>query len=296
MADDLSDQDIFDSTELQDAELPTSEPSEPGEQPRGPDGKFLSKAGEQKPQDEPQPQAIEQPATEESKPETAQSVPPGLLEERRRRQEAEQRANSIERQLAEMRGYLQGQQRQQEPPKQQEPPDFILNPEGFVDDRFQKYAQQFIQPLQSALRENTEYYSERLAEKEYGKETVGAARQWIETQVRAGDQEALAILHRSVQTRDPYGMLVQQYQQRQAIAQVGTDPNAWFEKTLETKLSDPSFQQALAAKLGPVPQGRPQSMPSINRASGSAATPNDNVPGTEEELFNTAPRRMGRRD
>lgn len=312
MADDLSEQDIFDSTELPDEEVKTLTGEKPdSEQPRDEQGRFAAKAEKteepqapQPPQEE-QPPQDQQPAQQGSKPEPAQA-PPGVIEERRRRQEAEQREQArlaeleaMRRELAEVRGFLRGQQRPQEEPKPAEPTDWFVDPDGRLNQSFQKFTAETISPLQKQLMETNEYWSRKNAERDYGPDTVSAAYQWVQTQVNAGDQAAYAVLQRSLQSRDPYGLIVSEYQQRQAIKEVGTDPNAWFEKTLEQKLADPTFQQKIAQKLGPAPTGRAAplvSIPSINRASGSAATPHDSVPGTEEELFEAAPRRMGRRD
>jgi hypothetical protein len=90
------------------AEAVEAEPVK-AEQPRGPDGKFLPKG------ETPEaPAQVASPATEEPKLEH-----PALIGERRRRQEAEQRAKELEAQL----------QQFQNPP--QPAPDMFENPEGW---------------------------------------------------------------------------------------------------------------------------------------------------------------------
>lgn len=315
MADQLSEQEIFDSaTATEEASSPEPQ-REPDEQPRDDHGRFATKVVTDTNEPEPPQPQTNQPAAQQEQSSPPETAPAWALEERRRRQAAEERAQTLERQYAEaqaaQRAWQEAFQRAQTQPQQQEQPQqqgpdpdkFYENPVGFMQAQFQQFAQQYIQPIQQARVAEREYWSERNAERDYGADAVKAAKAWAESGARASDPEVAMAVHRANNTPDPYGTLVQLYQQNQAIKQVGNDPNKWFESTLEQKLSDPNFQAMLAQKLGPAQRVNPAnrggaplvSIPSINRASGSAAM-TDSAPASEEDIFAAAPRRMGRRD
>lgn len=114
--------DILNGSEPEPVAAP--EPAPEPQQPRDEHGRFAPKG-------EHEPEAVAPPAPEgaspapEMKPEPTLEHP-ALLGERRRRQEAENRARELEQQIA------QFQQRQVQPTPEQGPPDIFEDPEGYT--------------------------------------------------------------------------------------------------------------------------------------------------------------------
>jgi hypothetical protein len=246
MADDVSEQDIFDSaTQADEVSNPVDE-QPTGEQPRDEQGRYAPQKEQAAASDPPQPQDKQPAAPEGSKPER-ESAPAWVLEERRNWQE---KLAQSERDLAEMRGrqaayeaFQRDQQRPQEQPKPEQPrPDLFENPEAYVQHQVQQLLAQQITPLQQQLQRDREEWSREAAIKEYGEETVKAAYSWLEEGARTRDPDRGMVFQKAMASSRPYLELVREYQHRQAIKQVGTDPNKWFETTLEQKLADPAFQ------------------------------------------------------
>jgi hypothetical protein len=119
MADELSDNDIFDSI-VSGNPVPEqqSEPAQPAPQSRDEGGRFAAPAA--------QPAAVEppvEPQTHGTEPQPSGGVPVGAVQdERQKRQAAQQRADELEKQLAVLQGQvtLLTQQRQPAPQPQQE--------------------------------------------------------------------------------------------------------------------------------------------------------------------------------
>ncbi len=130
-------------------------------------------------------------------------------------------------------------------------------------------------------------------------EKVQAAYKAIEQGLSSRDPEAWATYQRAMQSMDPYGQIVQWHQQREVYSQIGNDPNAWFERELEKRMSeDPQFaakqlqriqqttQQSSAAKQAPNRVALP---PSLSRMS-SAQVATDDGDLTDASLFANAMR------
>lgn len=272
-----SDKELFESTEAdvtpEIVEAPAEQPvAEIEGQPRDDHGRFAPKA-----QDEPEPQpapqaAQQQPARDEA------HVPSWRVREIREeadRRLAEERANWERR--------FEMLQRQNQPrPEPVKPPDVWENPDAFV----QHGVQQAVDPIKSEIGQLREFYSRRDAEREHGADKVQAAFDWIKQGMAQRDPEAVATYQRAMQSMHPFGELVTAHQQRTVYQQIGSDPQAWFGKTLDERLaSDPKFAGELLQKLqqtargGTAPQGQGQPLvhlpPSLRNAPAARASNDD---------------------
>ncbi len=295
MADD--DKDMFasamsdDPVDLPDAlEPPQEAPAEPdaGGVTRDDKGRFVAKQ-----QDDPadatgQP---DQPETQTQEParEKDHGIPPWRLrEEAEARRAAEQRAAQHERELAEVRQALAQMQKQSEP--QQPAPDIFEDPNAFVDHGVRSA----IDPIKSEISQLREFYSQREAIREHGAEKVKAAYDAIGNGLRSRDPEATAVYQRAMQSMDPYGDILKWHQKQALFSQIGTDPNAWFEKQMEERMKDAAFQTKLFERLRGQAQQRPsatQLPPSLNRATSASAPLDDDDDGSEAGLLKSALRR-----
>lgn len=314
----LTEEDIFDSATLADLPPEPAAPAEPAPEPE------TSATPEPEPAEpatpEPQPEPVAAPTepepTEPSEPAPqpgeAPRPPPRVplrevQEERRKRQEAEAAAETLRREMAELKGLVQGLQagRQTAPQPQQQPQpqpvDFFVDPDAAL--------QQRLTPVQQAIQAQREQFSQLMAEQQYGKETVQEAYKAF-ANTRQTDPAFEAQLQRMMSDRHPYERLVEWHKRQKAVQEVGDDPNAWFERRLAEMAQQPDFlarfapqmqtqavQNAATGAVTPVvsPPKPAASIPSLTRAAGS---PGSAAPGpvTEEDIFNAAPRHMGRRD
>ena len=276
---------MFDSA-LEDA-APTPEPAaEPAGQPRDDRGRFASSQPAEQPTAEtpPAPAEPESPApAAQEPPPPHQGIPPWRLKE-----EADAR-RAAEAEMAELRREL-AQLRQ---PKQPDPvPDLYENPTAFVDHG----VKQHIDPVKSEIATLREFYSRKEAIREHGAEKVTAAYNALDQGMRARDPEAIMIYQRAMNSMDPFGDIMSWHQKQTLFSQVGSDPNAWFEKQLEERLKDPTHQAKLMERIrGNVQQqpNRPSVMqlpPSLNKATASAPPGNDEDEG-EAGLLKSALRR-----
>jgi len=141
-----------------------------------------------------------------------------------------------------VREMVEAAQRKAAPPP--EPVDPYVDPQKFRDQGIQEATS----PLVQQLSGTREYYSRKLAIKEYGQQTVQEAFTWLQTAAANGDPKAGPILQRAMNSIDPFEEIVAGYKRDKALSTVGDDPNAWFEKELERRAStDPVFKAKLAA-------------------------------------------------
>lgn len=258
------------TTDIQQTEL---QPADSGQQ-RDEHGRFAPKA------ETPAIVEPEQPGAIETHAENGNKVPVGAVqEERAKRQEAQRRADDLERQLAELRGQvtLLTQQRQpaeQTPQQEQQPPALWDDPDGFIKSQ--------LTPFEKQMADMREFMSENMAVQQFGAEKVEAAKQAIERAART--PEGQQIVRQMMQSRHPYGDLMQWHQRQQALATVGNDPQAWLQAELEKRMADPAFQAQVIerARGGAVQNGNRQQPvtslpPSLSRipTGGNAAEDND---------------------
>jgi hypothetical protein len=190
---------------------------------------------------------------------------------------------------------LQPQQQQRQPePEKVERPDFYENPDGFVDHG----VRQHLDPVRKEIRDTVEFYSERDAVREHGREKVEAAFAAM-TQAAQRDPEIRAAVGRLTTSRDPYGDVMAWHAKQSVISEVGNDPAAYKAKLREElkaeilaeigggKPSQPSAQQAQR------PNANVTSLPSLNRVA--AAADDDEEEDDPKEVFNSALRSGVRR-
>jgi hypothetical protein len=145
-----------------------------------------------------------------------------------------------------------------------EPPDPLLDPVGY---------REFIR---NELREErlSERREESLAKahedhKEEFEEAYAAAQKVFDPALKA----------RMEQSRDPGKTLIQWHRERKTMAEVGTDPNAFFEKRFEAYLADPANQAKVLERIrggAQQPNGARQAAPvnlppSLTRATNASA-------------------------
>lgn len=177
-------------------------------------------------------------------------VPSGRLREEREAREAIQRQYDNDR--ATWQRELQAIQARLPKAEQPKAPDVFENPDGFL----QHGVQQAIDPVKAEVQQTREYFSRMMAEDKHGADKVKAAYEWLSQGLSSGDPEALATYQRSMRSMHPYGDIVQAHQQRSVYQQIGADPQAWFGKELDTKLSDPKFAGELMQKIQAALQGQ----------------------------------------
>jgi hypothetical protein len=138
-------------------EVQTEAGPETAERPRGPDGKFISKETGVETQEPPVAEPEPVPPTEQTN-----QLPPAeyaaLKDERRKRQEAEARAQAIEAHYAQL-------SRQQQP--QQPPVDFWDDPQSFMDQRFSSMTEQLFQQWEQRQQVQRINASEEAARAKY---------------------------------------------------------------------------------------------------------------------------------
>jgi hypothetical protein len=236
-------------------------------QPRDEQGRFAPKAVEGT-QDAPQPAPAVAAEADKGQP------PPGLLEERRKRQDAEARLEALSRQVEALSARVPQ-------PQAAEPP-----PAPVLWDDPDQYIQHHLSPLAQRMQAQQEFISEALAAQAHGQETVEAAKAAL-NDLRSRDPKAAAGIARALmQERHPYDALVQWHKRETAVAEIGTDPAAYREKLKAEILAE------LQAGGAPAATGaRPPAidLPSLNGASGrgNAAAP----PMDDRALFHDAIRR-----
>lgn len=257
-----------------------------------PDGKFAPKtqADAAPTQQQPAEQAKTEPTDEGAQ------VPSWRLRElREQREAAERRAQDKERENLELQTHLRSMDARlrqlTETPK--EPPDFYADPAAFVDDRLNPARQE----LGQQLGQMKEGFSKLIAIDKFGEEAVTAAYSELEKQMREGSgQPDYARIMRSAH---PYGELVKWHKSHVAKQTVGDDPSAWFEKQLEERLKDPTYQGKVLERIRGTANGTPQNgsapkvvlPPSLNKvASAARVTGEDDGDLSDASLYRHATR------
>jgi hypothetical protein len=145
----------------------------------------------------------------ERDPETGKFVPPGLLEERKRRQAAEAEA----RELREFKQRYEQERLQQQ--NQYQPPLVTEDAEGWAQDleARQVYAA-YNQKLDT---------SEMLVRQQFGDEPVEKA---SDAFLKARDSDP-TLQQKFDQQKHPYSWLLNWHKQHELISEIGSDPEAW---------------------------------------------------------------------
>ncbi len=195
---------------------------------------------------------------------------------REREKEARQEAENLRQQIAQMQGQiaLLAQQRQQPLPAADQAAPEPWDP-GYTD-----YVQA---PLREQMQQQREQFSLTLANDKFGSDKVeeayNAMRQGLtqDPTVRAEYQRIMASPH-------PYGELVTWHQRRQAMAEIGTDLNAYREKLRAEIVAE---MQANAVAPAATPAAKPP-MPtafSSARNEGPRSTPAYSGPKPLSEIM-----------
>jgi hypothetical protein len=217
-----------------------AEPAAPVETEATPEEPVRDEHGRFAPKAESEPEA--ETGTEDPDAEThaEKKAPPGLLEERRKRQAIEQERDTFARELAELRGTVnalmqRGNQPAQPQPEKPKPPEFWTDPQGFN----QHLVTEALSPVQERLAIATFRASRAEAIAEHGKETVTTAQAAIKEAIRLGELNGEAVKAALVKSDDPIGDIVRWHQGSPAVqtatlrdqlraelmAEFGIDPN-----------------------------------------------------------------------
>jgi hypothetical protein len=161
-------------------------------------------------------------------------------------------------------------QRQQQAPKPPEPvkvekPDPLLDPDGY-----EKYLEtKFEEKLLNNHRESSLAQAHRTYKGEF-EEAYAAAQKQVDPALRA----------RMQQSRDPGETLMEWHREQKTRAEVGNDPNAYFNKRFEEFLKDPANQAKVMERIrggvqpqptGATRQPSPVSLPpSLTRATSAS--------------------------
>lgn len=279
---DLSDNELFDSAISGTGNEPSSAPAVQQEQtpaqPRDGEGRFTSQEGKLSP-------AAAQPSTEQTPSETPAvggNVPVGAVQaEREKRQAAQQEAEALRREIAELRGMVQAtRQPTPQPQQEQQPASLWDDPDAYLKGQ--------LSPVQQQMQETREMLWELQASQTHGVDKITAAKE--AAAALAGTPQGLALHQQITASGNPYDNLVKWHQQQQVMSRIGTDPDAWLNAEIEKKLADPAFLASAIerARAGAVSQtgGRSQQPvtnlpPSLSRlpAGGNAPPANDQSDG-----------------
>lgn len=215
-------------------------------------------------------------------------IPPWRLREiNEEKRQLSERLKAKDAEEATLKAQLQEMQRRLaavEKPKEAEEsaddtPDPLLDPKA--------YAKHVRDSIKNELLNERREESMAEAHKKHGKdfeEAYSFAQQRIDPALKAKMQDS----------RDPGETLVQWYREQKTMQEVGSDPNAWLEKKLEERLSDPAFlakavERARGSASPQTQNGRPavNLPPSLNGASRSNAALRSaaNADVSDDQLF-----------
>jgi len=236
--------------QTQQAAMPAPSQAPEG-QPRAPDGKFASKEPAQAPAS-----AQQQQEDPDTKPINRAEFK-GYLDEREKRQKAEDRIKALEAQL---------QQFQQAP----QPIDLssIQNDPALIE-----------QTVQGARTDAVFSFSEKIAREKHGDETVNAAKEW--GLQRAQQNPAFAAEY--LRQEHPIDWAVKQFKRDKILNEIGDDPDAFIEARIAARLGQagtatPNQAQQPAASpqptaSTPAPAAPPRSLASAPAAGGAQSVP-----------------------
>jgi hypothetical protein len=261
MADELSDNDIFDSIV---SGTPASEQQqEPAPQPRDDSGRFATQQVD-KPAVIEAPVAEAQPVAEQAAP-SGGNVPVGAVQaEREKRQAAQQEAEALRREVAELRGMVTAtRQPAPQPQPEQQPLSIFEDPDAFLKSQ--------LSPVQQQMQETRELILEMQATQIHGAEAMAAAKEAAKALFGTPEGQSLASKPGNL-----FDNLVKWHKQQQAFAKVGDDPDAWLNSEIERRLADPAEQAKILERI------RAGATPS--QASGGRPTPVTNLPPSLSRL------------
>jgi len=235
-------------------------PAEQPEQARDEAGRFAGK-----PAEELAPPAEVQAEVKPTVDDTAAMVPSWRVREIN--EEKRQIADKLTALETERNQWLADRQRLQsleKPPEPAAKPDPLLDPEGY-----EKYLEtKFEEKLLNNHRESSLSQAHRTYKGEF-EEAYAAAQKQVDPALKA----------RMQQSRDPGETLMQWHRENKTRAEVGNDPNAYFDKRLDAYLSDPATQAKVLERIrgaaqpqtGAQRQAAPVNLPpSLTRATNAS--------------------------
>ena len=265
----VSDQDLFDQANADEApadeavvEAPEAEP-EQAEQPRDEQGRFAAQVAEQ-----PENPVAANPPPAPAADDNAAMVPSWRVREINEEKRATaDRLAAAEAELAQLR-QAPLQQPTAPAPQAEKParPDPLLDPDGYAAAIREEIRQEQL----SDRREESLHRAHKTYKTEF-EEAYAAAQKQVDPVLRT-------MMHNS---RDPGETLIQWHREQKTRAEVGTDPNAYFDRRLEAFLADPANQAKMLERIrgGVQPQqpGTPRQAapvnlpPSLTRATNAAS-------------------------
>lgn len=284
----VSDQDLYDQANADEApaeeavvEVPEAQPEqvqEPAEQTQARDEHGRFAATEAKPE-------VAPPVVQEDQPRGERIPLAEYLSEREKRQTFENELKAERERIAQERQEFQQRIQALQKPAETvkvEKPDPLLDPEGY-----EKYLEtKFEEKLLNNHRESSLAQAHRTYKAEF-EEAYEAAQKAVDPALKA----------RMQQSRDPGETLMQWHRERKTMAEVGTDPNAFFDKRLEAYLGDPANQAKLLERIrggaqqqlqqpGTKPVYHPPSLTRATNASVITSADDDDI--SDEGLWRSA--------
>lgn len=245
---------------------PAPETDEQG-QPRSDDGKFAPK--QQKPAAEANtdPDNAAQAAVEGG--EGKGKVPIQAVHAAREKERTErERADRLERELAELRGQVSVLTRPApaQPAEKPKPKNFWENPDEFLAER--------LAPIQQETTQRHFLNSRMLADEKFGAETVKEADDALGELIQANDPSVMELQQRIKVSPHPYADLVSWHQRRKAMADIGDDPT-----TYEARLREKIMAELAATNPAPATPATPAAKPQMpsNFASARSEGPRTGV-------------------
>lgn len=239
------------------AETPDA-PEEQAGQPRDEAGRFAGK-----PETAPETPAATDPPARAPVDDNAAMVPSWRV------REINDEKRTLAEKLAALEAERQTWQRQQPVREEKQPekvakPDPLLDPEGYA----KAVREELREEILSDRREDSMRNARDANPKEFGEAYAAATQNGVDLGLKARMQAA----------RDPGKVLLEWHREQKTRAEVGTDPNAYFDKRLATFLADPANQakvlEQIRGGVQPATNGKspPVSLPpSLTRATSAAA-------------------------
>ncbi|CVI58784.1 hypothetical protein CFBP4996_19695 [Agrobacterium leguminum] len=215
---------------------PSGQTTEQGQQRDG-QGRFAGK------EQTPAPGQAENAATQQPG-----QVPIQALDaERGKRKETEER---YEKKLKELEDRIVSLSQPQQLAQPQPKPTLFDNPDG--------YMQEQLTPVQTAILDMKEFVSESMAVQSHGREKVDAAKAAIEQVAATPDGQR--VIAEMINSQHPFEVLMNWHKRQMAFAEVGDDPEAWFQKRLaamqggqQQPQAQPQQTHQPAAQAAPLP-------------------------------------------
>jgi hypothetical protein len=177
--------------------------------------------------------------------------------------------DQLMRQVQQLTGFVAGAVK---PPEQAKSPDWFDDPNAAFADRMKGA----VEPLQGAIAQQREAFSQMMAVEKFGGETVSNAYQALAQRVQSNPAANRWLYERIMNSPHPYGELVRWFKSEQTLSRVGDDPDAYFANEYQRRFGRPLEQDANG---GGTPNGQPpppaqgQPMPSNFAAGARTAGP-----------------------